>query len=288
MGTAHFSKESCEDVRSVIQAVQPDIVVIELCKARTNMLQLDEETILEEAQNLNLDKSLEIIRSQGTVQGVMYLLLLSMSAHLTKELGMAPGGEFRTAYQEAQRVNGCIVQLGDRPINITLKRAIASLGPWQKLKLAWNILTNNDPITKEDVERCKDRDLLHDMLAEMAGEYPALASVFVDERDIFLAHSLQMAAEAIPTHALSPSGRVTGDFSPPTVVGVVGIGHMPGIVEKWGTVSQEQVRAVVRVEPPSLLARAAVFTVKSLMWGGCLYGAYRVVRGPVSRMLIVR
>lgn len=25
----------------------------------------------------------------------MYLLLLSMSAHLTKELGMAPGGEFR-------------------------------------------------------------------------------------------------------------------------------------------------------------------------------------------------
>ena len=29
------------------------------------------------------------------IQGVMYLLLLSMSAHLTKELGMAPGGEFR-------------------------------------------------------------------------------------------------------------------------------------------------------------------------------------------------
>ena len=23
--------------------------------------------------------------------------------------------------------------------------------------------------------------------------------------------------------------------------------------------------------PPSLLARAAVFTVKSLVWGGCLY-----------------
>ena len=190
------------------------------------------------------------------MQGVMYLLLLSMSAHLTKELGMAPGGEFRTAYQEAQKLSGCIVQLGDRPINITLKRAIGSLGPWQKLKLAWNILTNNDPITKEDVERCKDRDLLHDMLAEMAGEYPALASVFVDERDIFLAHSLQMAADAIPAHALNTSGRVINDFNPPTVVGVVGIGHMPGIVKKWGTVTQDQVRAVVKVEPPSLLARA--------------------------------
>ena len=281
VGTAHFSKESCEDVRSVIQAVQPDIVVIELCKARTNLLQLDEETILEEAQNLNLDKSLEIIRSQGTVQGVMYLLLLSMSAHLTKELGMAPGGEFRTAYQEAQKLSGCIVQLGDRPVNITLKRAIGALGAWQKLKLAWNILTNKDVVTKEDVERCKDRDLLHDMLAEMAGEFPGLSSVFVNERDIFLAHSLQMAADAIPR------GRVISDLSPRTVVGVVGIGHLPGIVERWGTVTQEQVRAVTKVEPPSLMARAAVFTVKSLFYGGCLYGAYKVLRAPVSRMLIV-
>ena len=40
--------------------------------------------------------------------------------------------------------------------------------------------------------------------------------------------------------------------------------------------------------PPSLLARAAVFTVKSLVWGGCLYGAYKVFRGPVSRILLVR
>lgn len=30
----------------------------------------------------------------------MQLLLLSMSAHLTKELGMAPGGEFRRAFKE--------------------------------------------------------------------------------------------------------------------------------------------------------------------------------------------
>ena len=36
----------------------------------------------------------------GLLQGIMHLLLLSMSAHLTKELGMAPGGEFRRAYHE--------------------------------------------------------------------------------------------------------------------------------------------------------------------------------------------
>ena len=32
VGTAHFSQESNEDVAAVIQAVKPDIVVLELCK----------------------------------------------------------------------------------------------------------------------------------------------------------------------------------------------------------------------------------------------------------------
>jgi pheromone shutdown protein TraB len=51
----------------------------------------------------------------------MYLFLLHFSEKLTKELGMAPGGEFRRAYQEAKNVPGCVVQLGDRPINVRSK-----------------------------------------------------------------------------------------------------------------------------------------------------------------------
>ena len=104
-----------------------------------------------------------------------------------------------------------------------------------------------DPITKEDVENCKNKDLLQNMLAEMAGEFPALSSVFVDERDIFLCHSLQMASEAVPAHALTASGHKLDNYEPPTVVGVVGIGHMPGIMDKWGSVTQDQVRAVIKV-----------------------------------------
>ena len=34
----------------------------------------------------------------------------------------------------------------------------------QKLKLTWNILSNNDQITKEDVEPCKYWDLMHNTL----------------------------------------------------------------------------------------------------------------------------
>merc|ERR1712004_310225 len=187
IGTAHFSKESCEDVATVIQAVQPDVVMVELCKSRTNILHLDEATILEEAKNLDMEKSLEILKSHGTVQGVMYLLLLSMSAHLTKELGMAPGGEFRRAFVEAMKVPGCKVHLGGG-----------------------------------------------------------------------------------------------------NVVAVVGIGHVPGMVENWGKVTTEQVKEVVKLDPPSLLGRIIRLTVKTAFYGGCLYGAYRITRGPVSRLLLVR
>ena len=58
------------------------------------------------------------------------------------------------------------------------------------------------------------------------------SKAFVSERDLFLAHSLQMASDSIPSMAASP--RV--------VVGVVGIGHVPGIVENWGKVTKEQIR----------------------------------------------
>jgi hypothetical protein len=44
------------------------------------------------------------------------------------------------------------------------------------------------------VEKCKQRDLLEQLLKEMTGEFPALSQVFVEERDIYLTHSLKMAA----------------------------------------------------------------------------------------------
>ena len=40
------------------------------------------------------------------------------------------------------------------------------------------------------------------MLAEMTGKFPAFSRVFVKERDIYLTHSLQLAASEVPcTHS---------------------------------------------------------------------------------------
>ncbi len=97
VGTAHFSKESNDDVSRVVRASRPDAVLLELCPGRTDILRLDEETLAREGQDLTAAKMVEIVRRYGKVQGVMYILMLSMSAKLTRELGMAPGGEFRAA-----------------------------------------------------------------------------------------------------------------------------------------------------------------------------------------------
>ncbi|XP_047495838.1 uncharacterized protein LOC125043649 [Penaeus chinensis] len=280
VGTAHFSRESQEDVATTIRTVKPDIVVVELCKARTAILQLDEETILQESRSLDFKKVQMIMKQHGKIQGILYLLLLSLSAHITKQLGMAPGGEFRTAFSEARRsAPGCLIQLGDRPIQVTLSRALASLSLWHKVKLTWHILTSKEPISKEEVEKCKQRDFIEEMLAEMTGQFPAISEVFVKERDIYLCRSLQAAAQPVP-NPMSPTG-----MSPRVVVGVVGIGHVPGIVEHWGKITDEDIPPIMRIPPPSLSGKILKVTAKITVYGLIGYGVYKCLPSAAKSMI---
>lgn len=160
IGTAHFSVESQKDVAFVIRNVQPKSVVVELCESRVHILKFDEKRLLAEAKDINMNKIRSVIRTNGVFNGMFFLLLLNMSAKLTKELGVAPGGEFRTAMKEATKIDGCRVNLGDRPINITLQRGIKSLSLWQTIKLVWKLMSFDENITKAEVEQCKQKDLL--------------------------------------------------------------------------------------------------------------------------------
>ena len=130
------------------------------------------------------------------MSGLMQMLLLKVSAHITEQLGMAPDGEFREAFKEASKVPFCKFHLGDRPIPVTFKRAIAALSFWQKVKLAWGLCFLSDPISKEDVERCKQKDLLEQMMAEMIGEFPDLHRTIVSESGIYVMYMLRQAAPA--------------------------------------------------------------------------------------------
>ncbi|XP_060518607.1 traB domain-containing protein [Cylas formicarius] len=271
IGTAHFSKESQDDVEKVIRHVQPHCVVLELCRSRTNILELDEKTILEEAKKMDMQKIVSTIKSNGIYNGLMYILLLNMSSHITKEIGMAPGGEFRVAYREASKLPHCIIRLGDRPISITIRRALARLSWFQTFKLAWHLLTSKDPISVEEIEKCKNRDMLEQLLADLAGEYPAFREVFLDERDIYLTNALQEAAV---------SKHPEGGAEPLKVVGVVGIGHTPGIIRLWPHSQKNFLKGIMVVPPPTLISRILRYSFRLTMLGLGGYFVYKLIPVP--------
>ncbi|KAF0883145.1 TRABD protein, partial [Crocuta crocuta] len=258
VGTAHFSDDSKKDVVKTIREVQPDVVVVELCQYRVSMLKMDETTLLQEAKEISLEKLQQAVRQNGVMSGLMQMLLLKVSAHITEQLGMAPGGEFREAFKEASKVPFCKFHLGDRPIPVTFKRAIAALSFWQKVKLAWGLCFLSDPISKDDVERCKQKDLLEQMMAEMVGAFPDLHRTIVSERD---------PRKCVPS----------------VVVGVVGMGHVPGIEKNWTT--DLNIQEIMTAPPPSISGRVSRLAVKAAFLGLLGYGLYWMGRRATSLVL---
>nr|XP_042700137.1 traB domain-containing protein isoform X1 [Chrysemys picta bellii] len=281
VGTAHFSDSSKRDVAKTIQEVQPDVVVVELCQYRVSMLKMDENTLLKEAKEINLEKLQQAIKQNGVMSGLMQMLLLKVSAHITEQLGMAPGGEFREAFKEAGKVPFCKFHLGDRPIPVTFKRAIAALSFWQKIKLAWGLCFLSDPISKDDVEKCKQKDLLEQMMAEMIGEFPDLHRTIVSERDIYLTYMLKQAAKRIELPRASETEP--RKCIPSVVVGVVGMGHVPGIEKNWNT--DLNIQEIMSVPPPSTSSKVLRFVIKATVFGLMGYGCYRVGQRTVQFIL---
>lgn len=274
VGTAHFSVESQNDVSKIIQAVQPHIVVVELCRARAGILQLDEEAMFRYAKNIDYKTIMAIVKREGFYNGLLHILLLRMAAQVAQQLGMPPGGEFRRAFEEVKKVPNCIVHLADRPINITMKRAIRLLSWWQTIKLGWHLVIMKEPITQEDIELCKQRSTLDEIIAGMRKEFPVLGEVFVKERDIYLTNSLQLAC--------TPHRTTNRTYEPTRAVGIVGLGHTPGIIENWGKVHPHDIPPIMRIPPPSLSSKILKLTIKASVFGAIIYVGYKIIAVPAA------
>jgi len=124
-----------------------------------------------------------------------------------------PGMEFRAAYEEGIKIGAKIV-LGDRPLEITLKRAWVSLSFFEKVKLIWRLMKESSSITQEDIEKLKNHDILAELVKEFSEEFPSIATCFLLERDLYMTNILRKCP-----------GKL--------IVGVIGIGHLKGIEKMW-------------------------------------------------------
>lgn len=231
LGTVHFSKQSVEDVSQIVRGLNPNAILVELCRQRVSLLELDDKKFLEDAKKFDARKVKDAVKGQNFVSGMLHAMLLKTYADIAKELGVAPGGEFRRAYQEMKNIPGCKLFLGDRPIQITIARAFQSLSVYELGQVLYHLTNANPkPLDKHQLERYKDKDFVQAQFEEITRDVPAFKKifhVFVDERDKCLAYSIQECVRTVPDN--------------PRVLAVVGMGHVDGILKYYGKMKQEDI-----------------------------------------------
>ncbi|RZC65574.1 hypothetical protein C5167_009266 [Papaver somniferum] len=212
VGTAHVSQESCEEVQAIISHLKPQVVFLELCANRISMLT---------PQKLEVPTMKEMIdiwkKKKMNTFGILYSWLL---AKVASELEVFPGSEFRVAFEEARKYGGKVI-LGDRPVNITLRRTWASMTMWHKIKFIYCIVFQaiflpSPADLNRMLKEMEDADMLTLVIQEMSKKFPSLMETLVFERDLYMAASL-----------LNVASEHT------SVVAVVGKGHLRGIRKHW-------------------------------------------------------
>ena len=242
LGTAHTSKRSAKASAELIRALRPDCVVVELCRSRSALVQRQQEQVdaHDGASSMPVQsKALGISGSDGAYQSVMRsvslggnaaLLLRVLLQRLMDRMGVqdaSTGAEFSSAAVAAREIGAEIV-LGDRPIEITLKRSWDALRLGEKVSvgaalLGASVVGNVMLPTLEDsaIARAKqnadtvDGNEVREIMKSVSAMWPAVAKPLLHERDLYLAWSLKR------------SKAVNGKT---LVVGIVGKGHLNGIV----------------------------------------------------------
>mmetsp|Transcript_9287 Transcript_9287/g.11733 ORF Transcript_9287/g.11733 Transcript_9287/m.11733 type:complete len:458 (+) Transcript_9287:68-1441(+) len=116
LGTAHVSKDSCEDVKLLMEKIKPDVLFVELCVARIGILtdeeaeekvakQKDDKSENEVKQSVSqltkeiMDHNPDMSRSAA----LSSVLLTKIQGDYATKLGVKIGGEFQEAYKMAKR-----------------------------------------------------------------------------------------------------------------------------------------------------------------------------------------
>ena len=244
VGTAHVSKNSAEEVASIIEKENPDRVCIELDESR-----MKNKTDHSSWENTDIRK----VFKEG--KGFFLLAntaLASFQKRMGAQTGSNPGAEILGAAEIAKE-KGIPVSLCDREIQITFKRAWSKSGLWNKCKLLATLISaafSKEEISAEELEELKKEETLESMLKEVAKELPKAKEVLIDERDRYLATKIYTA----------PGKRK---------VAVIGAGHTQGIIKTLEKLDNkeisEDVSDIATVPPKKKSSKIASYVVPTLI-----------------------
>ncbi|MBN2850042.1 MAG: TraB/GumN family protein, partial [Erysipelotrichaceae bacterium] len=164
IGTAHVSQESADEVRRVVEEVQPDAVAIELDKGRYQAL-----TDGKSWEKMDIT---QIIKQKKVGFLLANIVLSSYQDRLAKQMDVRVGEEMRTAIQLATELN-LKVECIDRDIQTTFLRIWRSMRWLDK----WNLLValigsafDTEKISEAEIENLKQGDLITSMMSEFSGK----------------------------------------------------------------------------------------------------------------------
>jgi len=222
LGTAHVSRTSAEAVERLLDSGHYDAVAIELCESRYRALQNEDQW-----RELNL---FTLLREGKAGMMMASLALSAYQRRIAEQFGIEPGAEMKAAMAAAER-HGLPVQLIDREIGVTLRRASRRLGWWKRWVMVNGLifsLFSREEISEEDVEKLKEGDLLAQTFSEFSEASPELYDALIAERDHF------MAARLIQENPASNTPE------PRRVLAVLGAGHLSGTAK---ALAEEQIPA---------------------------------------------
>ena len=251
VGTAHISSASVDLVRSQIEEWSPDLIAVELCESRKASL-LEPDAL----DNADLLKILNDGKSH-------MILLQSALAAEQRRMGISsgekPGAELLAAIEAAEDAE-IPVELIDRDVLITLRRAWAKMGFLEKFRVLDALLWQEDDEEGATAEELlEDADMLSKLMEEAREVAPAAGSVLIDERDAFLAGRIQQ---------IRGRGKI---------LAIVGAGHLDGIQKNLAEPAMETASRIAElsVEPrKSKWPKAVMIAIPLLLFGAVAWMGY--------------
>ncbi|TVP54980.1 MAG: TraB/GumN family protein [Halomonadaceae bacterium] len=258
LGTAHVSKASADEVRTLIASGEFDAVALELCESRYN-------SILKPDNMASMDL-FQVIREGKAGMVAASLVMGAFQQRVAAQSGIEPGAEMRAALEEAEKAN-LPVELIDREIGTTLRRVYHNVPWYQRMNLIAGLfasLVTRETVSAESIEELKEGDVLEATFNEFAEKSERLYQPLIAERDRY------MALRLFEERAKAPHKRV---------LVVIGAGHLKGLKKHLETAAPEHPkveRETLDTTPPKgKVLRAIPWVVAALVITGFIIGFTR-------------
>ncbi|HIP91786.1 MAG TPA: TraB/GumN family protein [Methanothermococcus okinawensis] len=207
LGTAHVSEDSIKEVEEAVKEIDPDIIAVELDSER--FLALVNREGSRDLKDVNI---WEMLKSGDIGLFLLHTILASFQRDIGERFNVKPGSEMKRAIELAKLYKKPLFLI-DRPIHVTLKRALNIMPFKEKIKLLFYLFEGDESSSRLDRgvirEMIDNAEKLVEILRDIS---PTLYKVFVDERDRYMAKNI-----------------FDNSIGREKILVVVGAGHVKGI-----------------------------------------------------------